>query len=204
MLRWSMTALFLPLALLAMDAPDTTQAWPDTVQLAGKDFPVPEWWRGHRLGHLEDPRPRDLRRLPSILCEKGSPIYLREDAWEYFITMAFKAYRDGVYLVVNSGYRSSHTQTKIVEKRLAQGRSFRSIARSVAPPGYSEHMLGTTIDLSLGGNYKSNPTYQWLKAHGEDFGFTESYTEASGSGIVWEPWHWRWRRPEKNPPDLLP
>lgn len=49
---------------------------------------------------------------------------------------------------------------------------------SIAPPGYSTHGLGTTVDIS---NYA--PTYAWLKANAPRFGFTQQFAK--------EPWHWR-------------
>lgn len=65
-----------------------------------------------------------------------------------------------------------------------------------ADQGYSEHQLGTAIDLTtpkLGNNYTAidkSDAYTWLVANGWRYGFIESYPK-NNSFYVYEPWHWR-------------
>ena len=75
------------------------------------------------------------------------------------------------------------------------------MARFVAPPGHSQHQLGTAIDFSTWEiNYAVQPTFaeteagRWLEANAWQFGFVLSYTRQGEerSGYAYEPWHYRW------------
>lgn len=65
-----------------------------------------------------------------------------------------------------------------------------------ADQGYSEHQLGTTVDLtvpSVGGTYPSfanTEAYEWLLDNAYKYGFILSYPE-DNDFYVFEPWHWR-------------
>ncbi|NIQ05864.1 MAG: M15 family metallopeptidase, partial [Candidatus Korarchaeota archaeon] len=62
--------------------------------------------------------------------------------------------------------------------------------------GYSEHQLGTTVDLTtteIGGPYESfagTEAYEWLQKHAHRYGFILSYPEEN-EFYIFEPWHWR-------------
>ncbi len=173
--------------------------WPDSVQVGDSLYAVTQQWRGLRMGEADAPRPDDLAPLPDSLCEAGRALYLRRPARDAYLAMAEAARRDGHILIANSAYRSVETQRGLIQKRIEAGRVFEEITWSVAPPGYSEHMLGTTVDLTLGGAYASNPAYIWLKKHAWEFGFYETYPRDPTQRFPWEPWHWRWREPEYRP-----
>lgn len=65
-----------------------------------------------------------------------------------------------------------------------------------ADQGYSEHQLGTTIDLTtkkLGAGFAtlaSDPAYEWLLANAHRYGFILSYPK-NNLYYKFEPWHWR-------------
>ncbi|MCX6761068.1 MAG: M15 family metallopeptidase [Candidatus Nealsonbacteria bacterium] len=65
-----------------------------------------------------------------------------------------------------------------------------------ADQGYSEHQLGTTVDLTtskIGASYlgfEKTPTYQWLLENAYKYGFILSYPE-NNQYYQFEPWHWR-------------
>ena len=74
-------------------------------------------------------------------------------------------------------------------------------ARSVGPPGYSEHATGYAIDFGtrpspacgdLSICFAGTPAGQWLIAHGPEFGFELSFPAGNAQGVTYEPWHWRW------------
>ena len=74
-------------------------------------------------------------------------------------------------------------------------------ARSVGPPGFSEHATGYAIDFGLRpspGCADVSPCIartvagQWLIAHARDYGFELSFPAGNAQGVTWEPWHWRW------------
>ena len=66
----------------------------------------------------------------------------------------------------------------------------------VADQGYSEHQLGTTIDVvstDIGSDllkFDSTDEYKWLVRNAYQFGFVLSYPE-NNTYYEFEPWHWR-------------
>ena len=119
---------------------------------------------------------------------------------------------DGVELAPISAYRSPEEQAAAFESSVwrAIGRAGGTIdraeaearaARFVAPPGHSQHQLGTAVDFSsweIG--YAVQPRFdetaasRWLAARGWEFGFVQPYPrdKEARTGYAYEPWHWRW------------
>jgi LAS superfamily LD-carboxypeptidase LdcB len=112
-----------------------------------------------------------------------------------FLEDLFKAAKDdGHDLKVISAYRSFDEQAQLkgqYTKLYGTGANAFS-----ADQGYSEHQLGTTLDLTVaevGGTYTSfaqTDAYAWLLAHAHEYGFVLSYPEQN-SYYIFEPWHWR-------------
>lgn len=140
--------------------------------------------------------------IPSALSDIPSQITLANRSTQEFHSKALPflekmidaAKVDGIDLKVVSAYRSFTTQAELKGQYTV---SYGSGANAFsADQGYSEHQLGTTVDLtidSIGGAYssfKDTEAYQWLLKNAYRFGFTESYP-AGNSYYVYEPWHWR-------------
>ncbi|PIE58347.1 MAG: hypothetical protein CSA33_03940 [Desulfobulbus propionicus] len=168
----------------------------DIVRINGVTYPVPEQWRGKKIAAPIFTH-GDLERIPRELTYKRTALYLLPEANLALQEMARAAAADGVLLQVHSSYRSAWYQRKIFVRMLAQGRSFDDIVRYVAPPSFSEHMLGTVVDF-----YPSNWTfadsaaYSWLKKHARLYHFFESYPQHQPENMPWEAWHWRWFPPD--------
>lgn len=177
------------LTILPLAAP--AAVWPDSVDLAGRRWPVTAQWRGQKQAVSPDWAPADLRPLPDSLCAGHRSAYLRSGTLVSLEAMAAAAARDSIQLRVNSGYRSAATQARLIEKRLDHGRRFEEILWGVAPPGYSEHMLGTTVDFALGAGEKRAATHAWLEKNAWRWGFAESYPKDPTGRFPHEPWHWR-------------
>ena len=97
---------------------------------------------------------------------QGKP--MRPDVAVAFDRMQAASRRDGVALVVVSGFRSNAEQALLFTRH--------PDPKWVAPPGRSLHRLGTELDLGP-------PTaYGWLAANAKRFHFTQRYS--------WEPWHY--------------
>lgn len=128
------------------------------------------------------------------LLRINTPEYI-DTRVEPFLTDMFKdALEDGIELKVVSGYRSFAEQKSL---KNAYTVTYGSGANTFsADQGYSEHQLGTTIDLTvpaIGGTYTSfanTEAYAWLLEHAYRYGFILSYPE-DNAYYVFEPWHWR-------------
>lgn len=163
----------------------------DFVRIDGVNYPVPIPWRGKRL-HVKPFLPPSFKLIPVEFSHDGLKLYILIDACDALIRMAEKAKGEGINLLVHSGYRSIWYQKKIFQKLMAKGRTWEDLIRYVAPPGYSEHMLGTVVDLYPSNwTFASTPAYKWLKEHASEYGFSESYPESGRDGFPWEPWHWK-------------
>lgn len=118
------------------------------------------------------------------------------------------ANKDGVTLKVVSGYRSYQDQVYTfdswvnVEMRgnpgLTREQAEERANHYSARPGYSEHQLGTTVDiLSSETNYQFSSNedlkyVKWLESNAEKFHFKISYPKGNPF-YDYEPWHIRWR-----------
>jgi len=152
--------------------------------------------RQHALG--EEYVPPDLVTLPSALVVPGyPPRQLRREAADALAALVAAGARDGVELRVASAYRSFEEQV-VVHQRHVDRRGAEEASRRSAPPGYSEHQLGTTVDITarsvdwrLTHRLADAPEGQWLAEHAYEYGFALSYPEGAEAmtGYVYEPWH---------------
>jgi zinc D-Ala-D-Ala carboxypeptidase len=119
---------------------------------------------------------------------------------------------DGVEIAVISGYRSPADQARAFETAVWQevGRSGGSLERAeaearasrfVAPPGHSQHQLGTALDFSsyeigygVRTAFAETATGRWLAENAWHYGFVLPYPRdgEARSGYAYEPWHYRW------------
>lgn len=120
--------------------------------------------------------------------------YFHGDAIEFLTDMLDDAKIDGYDIKIISAYRSFDEQQE-VKGQFTQVYGSGSNAFS-ADQGYSEHQLGTTVDLTdptTGGAYASftqTKEYQWLLDNAYRYGFILSYPEGNNF-YMFEPWHWR-------------
>jgi D-alanyl-D-alanine carboxypeptidase len=103
----------------------------------------------------------------------------------------------GVTIYVDSAYRSFAEQRAL--KGIYSVTYGAGTANSFsADQGYSEHQLGTAVDViapGLGGalddRFDGTKAYSWMVANAYRFGFTLSYPKGNDY-YVYEPWHWRY------------
>jgi len=129
---------------------------------------------------------------PNILVHKGMYKSLKE--------MQEDAAKDGIYLVLLSGYRSIKLQKQIfyslksIRNQIASER-----ARVSAPPGYSEHSTGFAIDIGdaysretdFEESFENTNAFKWLKNNAAKYHFRLSFDKKQTS-VDYEPWHWRY------------
>ncbi len=170
-----------------------TAASAETVTIDGIKYPVPEPWQGHKMEGPSWLSVPPLVRVPKKHVANNGELYLLPAAEHAFAVMAAKAEQDGIHLVIDSAYRSVSYQRKVYHRQMEEGKTFAQVARYVAPPGYSEHMLGLAVDFSPSDwRFAKTPAYHWLKKHAAQFGFRETYPESRPDHQPWEPSHWRY------------
>ncbi|MFE8884709.1 D-alanyl-D-alanine carboxypeptidase family protein [Pseudarthrobacter enclensis] len=110
------------------------------------------------------------------------------------------AARDGVVMVLASGYRSYATQVTTYNGYVAS-RGQADADTASARPGYSEHQTGWSFDIADGGGacafqpcFADQPAAVWAKANGHRFGFVVRYPWMFHeiTGYYYEPWHLRY------------
>ncbi|HHO49019.1 MAG TPA: hypothetical protein ENN06_11310 [Desulfobacteraceae bacterium] len=162
----------------------------ETVVIGGETYSVPPPWLGNRV---VAPRfdSSDFRRVPVEYTHNEGKVYVLALAHGPLVDLLRAADEDGIRLEVDSGYRSERYQKRIFRRMLAEGRSFDDIARYVAPPGYSQHMLGTAVDFFPSDwRFADTAAYAWLRENARRFGFEETYAPDSSAKFPWEAWHW--------------
>jgi LAS superfamily LD-carboxypeptidase LdcB len=125
---------------------------------------------------------------------------LRSDAALALMQLVDAARAEGVWIVPVSGFRDLVRQEMLYTARIQELGSEELAARSVAPPGYSEHHTGYAIDLADGLarardisiSFVQTEAFAWLTAHAEEFGFELSFPRDNEQGVNFEPWHWRY------------
>jgi LAS superfamily LD-carboxypeptidase LdcB len=109
--------------------------------------------------------------------------------------MLDRAKRDGIEMYVSSAYRSFDTQEALKGAYTVTYGAGSANAFS-ADQGYSEHQLGTTVDLITPGTngqltgFDTKPAYTWMLENAYKYGFVLSYPKNNGY-YIFEPWHWR-------------
>ncbi|MDR6992086.1 D-alanyl-D-alanine carboxypeptidase [Luteimonas sp. 3794] len=127
------------------------------------------------------------------------PLWLETGTARAWQGLRAAAARDDVALDAVSGYRSHDYQLGIFDRKRARGLSLDAILAVNAAPGYSEHHSGCALDISAPGEppaedtFEKTAAFEWLTRHAADHGFTMSYPRDNPHGIVYEPWHWRYR-----------
>jgi D-alanyl-D-alanine carboxypeptidase len=127
------------------------------------------------------------------------PLWLHVDAAAAWARMRAAALHDDVVLEAISGYRSHDYQLGIFERKRARGLTVEDILSVNAAPGFSEHHSGRALDIGAPGeppaeeSFEATAAFAWLTRHAADHGFAMSYPRDNPHGIVYEPWHWRFR-----------
>ncbi len=154
-------------------------------------------------------QPADLVPLAEYLpvtVTLGYPTLVRRVILDDLVRMVTDMQAAGLRPAILSGYRSYYAQSVAWERwRIAEPER---ASRLSAPPGHSEHQLGTAVDFgspdlpALVGDaqvefhtdFYLTGEGRWLNQHAQGYGFTQSYRPGSMevTGLYYEPWHWRY------------
>lgn len=144
----------------------------------------------------ENYAPAQLAEVP-VAYEYSETKHLKVETrvWPYMEKMLNEARTSGVTIYVFSAFRSFNEQSALKSQyKVIYGAGTANTFS--ADQGYSEHQLGTAVDLitpGLGGvldGFETTKASEWLKANAYRYGFVLSYPQGN-SYFVFEPWHWR-------------
>ncbi len=160
-------------------------------------------------GLSRDYQPSDLVTLSDyfpVAITLGYPTQVRQIIAAPLVQMVTDMQAAGLAPFIISGYRSYSAQAIAYQKWLTTYPDSATIVS--APPGHSEHQLGTTIDFGspelpevVGQEDIEFHTYfymtsegQWLLEHAHEYGFTLSFPREAFelTGFYYEPWHYRY------------
>ena len=122
--------------------------------------------------------------------------------------MLADAKKAGLHIDICSAYRSVERQEQVfgesMKERVKDGMSywdaFNETSLNVAIPGTSEHALGLALDLisnqytELDERQETTAEAKWLKENCHKYGFILRYPpeKTNITGIIYEPWHYRY------------
>lgn len=142
--------------------------------------------------------PDSLSYIPEeYLVNKNNQIRVNSKVLPHLVKMIEDSKLAGTSsapLMVISGYRSFDEQKGLkMTYKMKYGSGANSFS---ADQGYSEHQLGTTVDVSndkLMYRYTSfgeSQTFKWMQENAYKYGFILSYPKGNSS-YIYEPWHYR-------------
>jgi len=144
----------------------------------------------------ENYSPAGLAVIPAQNTFDKSIKYQLIDQVKSHLEKMFKAAAaDGFDLKVASAYRSFGTQAALKSSyQVTYGAG--TANQFSADQGYSEHQLGTTVDITTPDSkgdldlFESTTAFTWLTKNAYQYGFVMSYPK-NNAYYVYEPWHWR-------------
>ena len=131
-----------------------------------------------------------------VVDEGDPPKRLAAEAAHRWNQLKRAAARDGVGLILVSGFRSVDRQRELIEAKLRKGNELKKILQLLAAPGYSQHHTGLALDIGTGTNidvteaFAYTDAFAWLSSHAGEYGFMMPYPRGNRYGFVYEPWHW--------------
>lgn len=129
------------------------------------------------------------------LFSKTKQTYIHERVIPHLNDMLEAGAKADINIKIISAYRSFSDQTSLKSTyKTLYGSGANTFS---ADQGYSEHQLGTTVDLdresttgTLSTSFGTTKTFEWLKANAYIYGFVLSYPKEN-KFYQYEPWHWR-------------
>lgn len=174
----------------------------DTAKFSLTD-PTSIWVIVNKKNGLPDGyKPNDLV-VPDVRLRLGASaeqMQLRKVTAEALKTMIDAAKKDGVDLMLGSGYRSEALQKSFYDGYVAKDGLAAADTYS-ARPGHSEHQTGLALDVDRADQkchleecFGDLPEGKWLAANAHKYGFVLRYhkNKQEITGYIYEPWHFRY------------
>lgn len=156
---------------------------------------------------VNDTHPMEEGYVPK-LAALNSEDSVDERILESLKQMLRDAGKAGLHMSVCSAYRSVDKQRELYERYMGNAiragksywQAFEETGRSTAYPGKSEHGMGLAVDIisdaytGLDAKQQETPEAKWLAENCYKYGFILRYppNKTEITGIVYEPWHYRY------------
>ena len=142
------------------------------------------------------------------IADEATGQQLEAEAAMQYRSMAAAAQADGVSLTLVAGYQDADTRQAAYEARVQTYRDKRKseeeaarLAATIQPAANAnEHGTGYAADILSADDpqqdtsFAETRAYEWLTAYAAEYGFILRYPQdrQAATGIVFEPWHWRY------------
>ena len=157
---------------------------PELLQKYSKVFFLNEHYAPERLQQIDTEYLYSEKRTETI----------HSLVWPHLKDLLESAKKINVVLHVKSAYRSFDEQ-KAVKSVYTVVYGKGNANTFSADQGYSEHQLGTTVDLTTTGingslnGFEKTPAYFWMQLNAHKYGFVLSYPE-NNAYYIFEGWQW--------------
>jgi len=173
--------------------------------------PLVYGFKGRYLGIQDVPKNlvaiRNQKYKSKGRAEKIETQYLPKPVFEAYKKLNSALFKETKKkLLVDSGYRSPAYQVITFLWYLNFHKfNFSKTIKRVAIPGYSEHGFpkGQAVDFITTDGVPSDKKpldfaktieYNWLLKNADKFSFYQSYPRNNKLGVMFEPWHWQFRK----------
>lgn len=140
--------------------------------------------------------PKKLINVPSEYLKDDSEVIKgTNEAVSEAIVMMKAAQKDGLKLLINSGYRSYKDQEEVYNTYLKlYGESY--VTNYVSKPGFSEHQTGYAFDFASESSkiFAESEEYKWMIKNSYKYGFVYRFLKSKEeiTGVKHEAWHFRY------------
>ena len=139
--------------------------------------------------------PNDLVTIDEEYVKADGEIEIERNVAKAFYDMAEDASKEGLELMVSSGYRSYEDQEEITNTYLElYGQNY--VDNYVAKPGFSEHQTAMSLDIASKSvnTFVNSDEYTWMMDNAYKYGFILRYPRSKEdiTGYKCEAWHYRY------------
>lgn len=186
--------------VITSQAPISVTGWPNPKYYLDADQLLAIVDKEYRIP--QDYIPTDLVNLTDLGIDVWfSSTQMRREAADQLDSMLDDITEAGMEYLITSAFRSYADQVRVYNDLVKS--NFGSIMKTdqlSARPGYSEHQLGTTVDITSSENsyrtdgFEYTQLSKWLTEHAQDYGFVLSFPKETSqeTGFNYEPWHYRY------------